>query len=132
MGCTIHWIDDMTLKRVSKPLCLRRFCYPHTNDRIAEKLISINQEFDIHQKIIGTVTDSEPSVVAAFTNFGISLITSYEQDENEILDNDDVDFEENDDFDFEVSNKTRGFIFPDVLPDRVRYRYVTLRTLYVW
>lgn len=51
MGITIHWVDQTTMKMVSKLLCCPHFMSPHTGTRIAALLHDIFEEYGISQKV---------------------------------------------------------------------------------
>lgn len=94
MGVTIHYINETTLKLVSKVLCCRHFPSPHTNTRIANILHSITEAFGITKKVIGCVTDNASNFVCAFKDFGISIdeFNRLKLEENDIDDDDQHDF----------------------------------------
>lgn len=73
MGVTVHWVDEESLKRMSKVLCCRRFLSPHDNERIAILLNAIYNDFSISDKILCTVTDNASNFVKAFKDFGVTF-----------------------------------------------------------
>ena len=58
LGVTIHWLEKDTLQRKGGSLALRVLSGRHTYDKLAKVLESINNEFNIGEKICFTVTDS--------------------------------------------------------------------------
>ncbi|XP_046402876.1 uncharacterized protein LOC124168657 [Ischnura elegans] len=74
LGVTAHWIDEQTLMRHSAALACRRFCSPHTHDKIAEMLEDIHLSFGLSAgKIVSTVTDNGANFSKAFKIFGVDL-----------------------------------------------------------
>lgn len=89
LGITLHWLEESTLERKSAALCCTRFKHPHDNESIAEKIMMINHEYGIAQKIITTVTDNASNFVKAFMEFGISFDEFACENENDV---DDIEF----------------------------------------
>lgn len=73
LGATTHWIDEVTLERRSAVLLVERFKSPHTNDRIAEMIRLLTDEFELTQKVVATVTDNGANFVKCFREFGITF-----------------------------------------------------------
>lgn len=70
MGVTIHYLDE-NLERKSYLLAFRRMFGRHTHAAIAELLMSINREFNIHRnKVTNIITDGASNFKKAFVVFG--------------------------------------------------------------
>lgn len=74
MGMTLHYIDDESLKRVSKLLALRRFTGKHMYVTVANSINTIHKDYELDaKKITDTVTDSASNFDKAFRIFGIEV-----------------------------------------------------------
>jgi len=68
-GCTVHWIDETSLKRKSAALACKRLYGRHTFDLIASTLEEIHAKYRISDKVVCTVTDNGSNFVKAFNEF---------------------------------------------------------------
>lgn len=67
VGMTVHYVDCLTLVRVSHTLVCRRFEHSHTGQRIAQKMASVLKEFGITGKVVNFVSDNAANMVKAFS-----------------------------------------------------------------
>jgi hypothetical protein len=67
LGMTVHYVDLLTLDRVSHMLVCRRFEHTHTGQRIAQKIAEVLKEFGIRDKVVNFVTDNAANMVKAFS-----------------------------------------------------------------
>lgn len=67
LGMTVHYVDVLTLDRVSHTLVCRRFEHTHTGQRIAQKIAEVLKEFGITDKVVNFVTDNAANMVKAFS-----------------------------------------------------------------
>lgn len=94
LGLTAHWIDPISLRRVSKALACRRFKGTHSYDKITELLQEIHSEYGLNSsKIVATVTDNGSNFVKAFKRFGVHHKCISEEDSINNSDTDSSDCE---------------------------------------
>lgn len=67
LGMTVHYVDLLTLDRVSHTLICRRFEHRHTGQRIAQKIAEVLKEFGITDKVVNFITDNAANMVKAFS-----------------------------------------------------------------
>jgi len=67
LGMTVHYVDILTLARVSHTLICRRFQHSHTGQRIAQKIAEVLKEFRITDKVVNFVSDNASNMVKAFS-----------------------------------------------------------------
>ncbi|KAF0686396.1 Uncharacterized protein FWK35_00036877 [Aphis craccivora] len=66
LGITCHWINPITLERVSCLLAIKRFKGSHTYDILAKTMESVYLYFNISDKVIYTTTDNGSNFVKSF------------------------------------------------------------------
>ena len=71
LGVIVHWLEKDTLQRKGGCLALRVLSGRYTYDKLAKVLESINNEFNIGEKICFTVTDSGANFTKAFRHFSL-------------------------------------------------------------
>lgn len=72
LGLTVHWINPINLRRVSKALACQRFKGTHSYDKITELLQEIHSEYGLNSsKVVATITDNGNNFVKAFKRFGV-------------------------------------------------------------
>ena len=69
LGVTVHGIEKDTLQRKGGCIALRVLSGRHTYDKLAKVLESINNEFNIGEKICFTFTDSGANFTKAYRHF---------------------------------------------------------------
>lgn len=70
LGVTAHWIDSVTLGRVSAALACRRLRGSHTFLALASALESVHRDYGISRSVVMTTTDNGSNFVKAFSVFG--------------------------------------------------------------
>ena len=70
LGVTAHWIDNVTLSRVSAALACRRLRGSHTFLALASALESVHRDYGISRSVVMTSTDNGSNFVKAFSVFG--------------------------------------------------------------
>jgi predicted Fe-S protein YdhL (DUF1289 family) len=66
LGMTVHYVDSLTLDRVSHTLVCRRFEHTRTGHRIAQIIAQVLKEFGITDKVVNFVNDNAANMVKAF------------------------------------------------------------------
>jgi len=66
LGITCHWINPITLERVSCLLAIKRIKGSHTYDILAKTMESVYLYFNISDKVIYTTTDNGSNFVKSF------------------------------------------------------------------
>ncbi|XP_076038380.1 uncharacterized protein LOC143023661 [Oratosquilla oratoria] len=84
LGCTVHWIDPITLERKAATLACRELMEKQTGRVLARNLSDIFAEFDISKKITHCTTDNWRNYVAAFEHFAADTTTRPELTEEEL------------------------------------------------
>lgn len=79
LGITVHWIEAVSLERRGCCLAIREIKGPHTYDVLAKLMQSVNEEFELKDKICYTVTDSGSNFLKAFKHFSMYPQDSREQ-----------------------------------------------------
>ena len=67
---TAHWIDNVTLGRLSAALACRRLRGSHTFLALASALESVHRDYGISRSVVMTTTDNGSNFVKAFSVFG--------------------------------------------------------------
>lgn len=70
IAVSVHYIDNITENVKTEFIACESFEGNHTNDRVAEKLNKIFENFGILEKVFFITTDSAGNYVAAFKNYG--------------------------------------------------------------
>lgn len=73
LGMTVHWIDSDSLEQESHALCFKQFTPPHSIDRLESLITTINQNFGIQEKIVGTATSNRCDLISVFKALGITF-----------------------------------------------------------
>lgn len=84
LGCTVHWIDPITLERKAATLACRELMEKQTGRVLAMNLSDIFAEFDISNKITHCTTDNGRNYVSAFEHFAADTTTRPELTEEEL------------------------------------------------
>lgn len=84
-GCTVHWIEETSLKRKSAALACKRLYGRHTYDLIASTLEEIHAKYRISDKVVCTVTDNGSNFVKAFKEFAEEPISTHSTQENSVI-----------------------------------------------
>lgn len=88
---TAHWITE-TFERKSAALACRRFRRPHTYERIAHKLLGIQQDFGLSSiKIAATVMENGSNFFKTFRSFGVDRALIEKHSSNVFVDDDEID-----------------------------------------
>lgn len=70
-GCTLHYIDPESLKRISFALACNRFIHPHSNDQIAEQIQMIYTDYGLKSdQVFVTLMDNAANFQKAFREYG--------------------------------------------------------------
>ena len=70
LGVTAHWIDYVTLGRVSAALACRRLRRSHPFMALASALESVQRDYGISRSVVMTTTDNGSNFIKAFSVFG--------------------------------------------------------------
>ncbi|KAL1277390.1 hypothetical protein QQF64_024063 [Cirrhinus molitorella] len=71
IGVTAHWINPGSLERHSAALACKRQKGSHTFEVLASAMNDIHSEYEIHDKVVCTTTDSGSNFLKAFRVFGV-------------------------------------------------------------
>ena len=69
LGITVHWLETVSLERMSAALACKRFKGGHTYDKIAAAIHEVHVKFNIDHKVSRTCTDNGSNMVKAFKEF---------------------------------------------------------------
>lgn len=73
LGMTVHWIEPETFEPAARILCVKRL-NPHiTGEQFASMVSSINQRFDIQNKVVGIVVSNKIDSEQVFKSHGITF-----------------------------------------------------------
>ncbi|QQP56940.1 Uncharacterized protein FKW44_001779 [Caligus rogercresseyi] len=96
LGVTVHWIDNITLKRRKGALACKRVMGRHTFNVIASEISRVHSFFGLERKVVATVTDNATNFVKAFKIY-------------QSLDKAETDLDEEIEEDFHVPNNLINF-----------------------
>lgn len=83
IAVTVHYFDPKTLELRSKFIACEFFPGRHTHDRVASKLNSIFDRFDILNRVYFITTDGAGEYTAAFKHFGDNYKSIHLQNAND-------------------------------------------------
>lgn len=87
LGITVHWIDSDSFVRASHALCFKQFSPPHSTKRLDALVSTINRQFGIQDKIVGSAPSDRTDFMSSFRAIGID----FEENASDLMNDDGVD-----------------------------------------